>query len=101
MLVALLALSPPPPLCPIKLNLTFQDMTMPDPDHVDNLIQEKSKLYVLSTKVGTSEIEDKNAFISSGKYSGDASISNGLVRTFCKLTYILRGCLDSQHQFHC
>jgi hypothetical protein len=68
---------------------------MPDPDHVDNLMQEKSKLYVLSPKVGTSEIEDKNAIISSGKYSGDASISNGLVRTFCKLTYILRGCLDS------
>jgi hypothetical protein len=55
---------------------------MPDPDHVDNLIQEKSKLYVLSLKVGTSEIKDKNVIISLGKYSGDASISNGHVRTF-------------------
>jgi hypothetical protein len=52
---------------------------MPNPDHVDNLIQEKSKLYVLSPKVGTSEIEDKNAFVCIifGKYSGDASMSNG------------------------
>jgi hypothetical protein len=57
---------------------------MPDPDHVDNLIQAKSKLYVLSPKVGTSEIGDKNAFtcIIFGKYSGDDSISNGHVRTF-------------------
>jgi hypothetical protein len=58
-------------------------------------MQAKSKLYILSRKVGTSKIEDKNAIISSGKYIVDASISNGHVQTFCILTYILRGCLDS------